>query len=68
MVSRLGLLHRIKTHRRSTQLKKRNGCHAMIRHQNAAIAVLPMFAIAVLLFENNLRTGAMVRHVNESLF
>jgi ATP-dependent helicase YprA (DUF1998 family) len=32
--------HRIETHRRSTQPKKRIRCHAMIRHQNADAMVL----------------------------
>jgi hypothetical protein len=34
------LRHRIKTHRRSTQPKKRKRCHATIRHQNADAMVL----------------------------
>ena len=34
------LYHRIETHRRSTQPKKRNRCHAIIRHQNADAMIL----------------------------
>jgi hypothetical protein len=34
--------HRIKTHRTSTQPKKRNHCHTMIRHQNADTMLLPI--------------------------